>query len=375
VRFLISLLALRPGRIGGTETYIRELLAAMPAVADDDEVAVLLSRHIAAEVATPGLTRIEVDATLPVLMAQRMAEAFTPYRATAIEAVIARVAPDAVLFPQISMFPKHIPVPAVLTVGDVQHLVHPGNFAIIDRLFRAAIYPYSFRHAARILAISAYTRDQLVELAGVPADKIVVVPLGARAASTPAGAPPVAPPYLYFPAATNVHKGHDVLLASFAAAVREHGLPHRLVLTGQQTPHWRVLQRAIAELGITDRVVHLGFVARQVVDALYAGADAVVFPTRYEGFGLPVVEAAAAGTKVIASRLAVFAELGAVDVLQIDFEDPRQLAEAVASPVRSSLAASPWTWEGTARATLDALREAAEASDVGEGEKPRRRTQ
>jgi len=340
----------------------------------EDEAAVLLSRHIADDVPTPGLGRILVDATPPVLMAQRMAEAFTPYRARHIERVIKTFAPDAILFPQISIFPKLVQAQAVITVGDVQHLVHPGNFALVDRLFRRAIYPYSFERAAIVLSMSVHTREQLIELANVSAGKIRVVPLGAGVAAGSRAGVPVQAPYLYFPAATNVHKGHDVLLRTFAAAVREHALPHTLVLTGQQTTHWRTLKRQIAQLGIADRVIHLGFVARDTVGSLYAGADAVVFPTRFEGFGLPVLEAASAGAKVIASDLSVFEEVGARGVLNIDFEDPRQLVSALAAEQRASLGEQAWTWERTARATLEALRDAGQGVSVGRG-KWRRRTQ
>lgn len=360
MRFVFSLLALRPGRVGGTEQHIRELLAALPAVLDGDEVIVLAGREAARAVDTPGLGREVLDLDDRALVARRGLEAFTPWRDRMVERALARLAPDAVFFPQISLYPKAVAAPTVAMVGDVQHLVLPRNFAPLDRAFRRAIYPYSLRRARTLLAISERTRADLVALARVDDAKIRVVRAGVPPprdrAATPK--PPVDGAYLYYPAVTNPHKGHDDLLRAFAALGDEHRAL-RLVLTGQRTSHWTGLEELARRLGVRERVLHLGYVDAAVVQSLYAHADAVVFPSRFEGFGLPVVEAASFGARVIASRLDVFDENGTVDVRRIDFGDPAQLGEALRLAPRAGLAPGAFTWRDAAAALMEALRDAA----------------
>lgn len=362
MRFVISLLALRPGRIGGTESYMRELLAAMPACLEGDEVVVVAGREAAASVDTEGLGQSIVDLSPAALVARRAAEAFTPWRDRLLERTIEKLRPDAVFFPQFSMYPLEVGAPAVVHVADVQHLLLPDNFALLDRAFRRAIYPRSLARARLVVAASSWTASTLVRLADVAESKIRVVRHGvpsrvAAIARTTAVAP-VEGRYLYYPAVTNPHKGHDVLLDSYAALLRE-GFAPRLVFTGQKTGHWKHLERKIRRLGLEGKVVHLGYVASEVVEALYANAEAVLFPSRFEGFGLPVVEAAGHGARVITSDLEVFGENGVEGLLRIDFSDVGQLRAALASPLRARVLDGAWTWSDAASATLDALREAA----------------
>jgi glycosyltransferase involved in cell wall biosynthesis len=141
--------------------------------------------------------------------------------------------------------------------------------------------------------------------------------------------------------------------------LKRRGLPHRLVLTGKRTEHWPALEALIAELGIRADVVHPGFLPFDEVMRIYKGADAIVFPTRFEGFGLPVTEAVEFGKKVITSRLEVFDEIGVPRQWQIDFADPDQLAAALALPGPTRLEKPLGTWSQNVKATLDLLRQVA----------------
>lgn len=365
MRFAISLLALRPGRIGGTESYIRNLLAALPGALGGDEAVVVAATDAARAIETPGLGRVELDIADGALVARRSAEALTPWRDRAMEKAFADLRPDAVFFPQISIFPKAVAGPAVVMVGDVQHLVQPRNIRVGERVFRRAIYPYSLQAARVVLSMSEVTRGDLVRHAGVDDAKIRVVrpgcpPMRERASvdCPVATNPPVSGPFLYYPAATHPHKAHDELLEAFSYLVMAR-VPLKLVLTGERTRHWRKIETQARRLGLGERVHHLGYVATEVVDWLYANAAAVVFPSRFEGFGLPVVEAASFGARVIASRLAVFEENGTEGVHRIDFREPEQLRAALASTKRARIADGAWSWDDAARATVAALRDAA----------------
>ena len=123
--------------------------------------------------------------------------------------------------------------------------------------------------------------------------------------------------------------------------------------------HWKTLCRLIRRLGLQDVVQHVGYVPYDHVRQLYRGAACVVFPTSYEGFGLPILEAVEAGKKILVSRLEVFGELGVPARFQIDFSDPEQLARALQEPGITELENRPWTWAEAAAATMSVLASAA----------------
>jgi glycosyltransferase involved in cell wall biosynthesis len=359
VKLALSLLALRPGQVGGAETYVRQLVAHLPGVAaPGDRLVAVMDRDLAAALGTPGWERVVVPRTARALVAERVLEATTPWRARAVERTLAASDPDVTLFPQQSIFPKRAPGPAVVTVGDVQHLDHPENIPLAERVFRAAIYPYSLRAAARLIAISEVTRGTLIERCGVAPERVSVVHHGYVPGREPAVPTDRVPgPYLYYPAATFPHKNHAALIRTYAALRRRGAIAAKLVFTGLQTPAWPALARLIRELGVDSDVVHLGFLPWAEVRRVYAGADAVVFPSRYEGFGIPVLEAAIEfRKKVITSRLAVFTEIGLPPERQIDFEDPAALLAALLLPGPTVLSHTPSTWQDCARMTLDVCR-------------------
>jgi glycosyltransferase involved in cell wall biosynthesis len=366
MRIALSLLAFRPGRVGGAETVVRNLLRHLPDRAGGDELVAILDRDLAAGLSTPGFARVVVPVSARRVVAERILEAFTPYRARAVARAIEGAGTDVVLFPQQSIFPIDLEAPALLTVHDLQHLVLPENFGWFDTAFRARAYPRSLERAARILAISEVTRQDLVTRCAVDPRRVDVVPNGFTPRAPAGEAAPWSPgaPYLFYPAATYAHKGHDVLLRSFAALRERTGPKRKLVFTGERTARWKSLERLAGELRIAGDVLHLGFLPAAEVTRVYAGAEAVVFPTRFEGFGQPVLEAVTMRKKVIVSRLPIFDELGVPRHWQIDFSDPEQLAAALAAEGPTELERSPWSWEQVAQRTLDIARR------VGRGEQP-----
>jgi glycosyltransferase involved in cell wall biosynthesis len=360
MRIAVSLLALRPGRIGGAETYIRNLLEHMPREAPGDTLLAVMDRDVAAVLPTPGFERVVVPKSGMRIVAERLLEAFTPWRALAAERIFREIDAEVVLHPQQSVFPKRAPGKAVLTVVDVQHLYHPENITRFDRLFRPAIYPYSMARADHMVAISEFTRNTVVQRCGIPPEKVTSIPLGYALGSADDVSPTarVAAPYLFYPAATFAHKNHAELIRSYATLRRRGDVKEKLVFTGMQTPAWKALARLIHDLGVEGNVVHLGFLPYPDVRGVYAGADAVVFPSRYEGFGIPVLEAAMEfRKKVITSRLPVFDEIGVPAERQIDFGDPDALLAALRLPGPTVLAYPPFTWAECARRTLAVLRQ------------------
>ena len=365
MRIALSLLSLRPGQVGGAETYVRALVRHMPAVAGEDELLLVLDRDLDRELDGRGWTKVVMPYGARELVGRRIAEAYTPWRDRASERVLASARPDVTLFPQQSIFPHRAPGVAVMSVGDVQHLFFPGNFGLFDRTFRSRVYPRSLERAEHLIAVSEFTRRTLLERCCVAPEKVTTILHGVeRPAEEGAVAQlqdiksgnRVEGPYLYCPAATWPHKGHDRLFQVYAALRRDGRVQERLVLTGQRTRLWeRELLPLARRLGIDHDTSHLGFVPHTHVGPLMAGARAVLFPTRFEGFGLPVVEAAAVGARIVASRLEVFDEIGLPRESQVDFDDPGEVAAALGRPAPTRLLREPMSWGETVGRTMEML--------------------
>jgi glycosyltransferase involved in cell wall biosynthesis len=213
-------------------------------------------------------------------------------------------------------------------------------------IFRLVV-PRSARRAARVFAISERTKRDLVSLYGLPPERVVVTPLAPDDAFSPGGAPDS---YLLFVSA--VERRKDPLAA--AAAARELGMP--LVVVGPERD-----ERLAAELRRQGAELR-GFVPKDELVDLYRGAACLLFPSRYEGFGLPVLEAMASGTPVVAAPDEAVREVAGEAAR---YADRAGLAEAVRGVlaerdrwVRAGLErARAFSWEETARRTVAVYRE------------------
>jgi glycosyltransferase involved in cell wall biosynthesis len=245
--------------------------------------------------------------------------------------------------------PPWSPCPTVVTIHDLSFEHGVWAMPRLDRLIFRRFVPLSARRATRVLAVSERTKADLLDLYRIPAAKIAVIPHGVDAAFSPgeraAGA------YLLFVGAIQERK--NPLAAAEAAA--EVGLP--LVVAGpiRDGRLARELERRGADLR--------GYVERAALAELYRGAAALVLPSRYEGFGLPVLEAMASGTPVVAEPDPALREVAGEAAV---YAGPDGLAAAI----RTALAdrdrrmaaglqrARTFTWEETARRTVAAYREA-----------------
>ncbi len=226
----------------------------------------------------------------------------------------------------------------VLSIHDIQHEFFPEFFSRRDRLLRRLRWRPSARAADHIVTISEFSRRTICERFGVAEEKISVVPLAARktlvadVAETPlpAGLGKDDTPWVVYPASPLPAKNHVRLLEGLALHRDRSDDGLRLVLIGPTQHSWAAVERAIAACGLEDRVVRLGHVSEATLSALYRRATGLVFPSLFEGFGMPVVEAMGAGCPVATSNAACLPEVIGDAGRSYSPYEPEQIADALA---------------------------------------------
>lgn len=316
----------------GDETYVDNLLRAMAPQLGDLRLAALTR--------DPALVPEGIEPIVVRARSQELRMLWTVPR------LLGRLRPRLVHF--VHALPPRLTAPAVLTVQDLSFERDPSLMGPLDRATFRTMVPRSVRRAARVLAISERTRSDLVELYGVDPGKVVVTPLGVDPAFRPGDRGRGT--YLLFVGAIQERK--DPLAAAAAAAAT--GLP--LVAVGPEKD--ARLADELRRAGVDVR----GYVSKEELGRLYRGAAVLVMPSRYEGFGLPVIEAMASGTPVVASPDEAIREVAGDAAI---FAEPQHLAAGVrrALDERDRLVAAGlervrlFSWDETARRTLEVYRE------------------
>jgi glycosyltransferase involved in cell wall biosynthesis len=305
-RIGINLLWLLPDAAGGAEEYAIRLLRALDEVAaDGPDITLLCNRRFPA--AHPELARRSRIAVAPVDGGSRAARIVAESTWLLREAAKARL---HLVHHLNNVVPWLRNRPSVLTIHDLRPLVLPGTLGRAHGAYLRARLGPSVRRASVITTPSVFVRETVIDLLGADPERVRVVsaPLfvadardgsGDVPAGTTAGTSARGRHFLY-PAITDPHKNHRTLLEAFAKviAVREDAV---LVLTGAPGPAEDAVTSAIDVLGLTTKVRRLGRVPLDELDALFRDAVALVYPSVYEGFGLPLAEAMAMGCPVIAS--------------------------------------------------------------------------
>jgi glycosyltransferase involved in cell wall biosynthesis len=238
--------------------------------------------------------------------------------------------------------------PIVLTIHDLQYLTHPEYLTPTKRRYLERAIPRSVGRAAVVAVPTEYVRATVIDAYGVEADRVLVVPHGVESTLGADAPSPAnlrreyglgAGPMIVYPAITHPHKNHRFLLEVMARHWTDPDL--RLVLLGGRGAAEAEVAADIVGLGLEQRVIRPGRVPDAHRDGLIAAADALVFPSQYEGFGAPAVEAMALGTPVICSDQPALAEVvgdaGLVLPLDVDaWADALDTVAARADEMRSA---------------------------------------
>lgn len=322
----VNLLWLVPGVVGGSEEYTTRTLDGVLDVAPPDVELVLfaLAPFVSAH---PELTdRIE---TAVLSLTGRDKSVRVAAESSWLAYQCRRQGVDMVHHAG-GIMPAVRSVPGLLTVHDVQPLLHPENFSPAKRAFSRAMLPRSARAARLVVTPSEYSRQALLSVVDLDPDRVRIVPHGIPTPSVGPGVEAdlaqleegygIRPPFVLYPAITYAHKNHLTLVRSFVEVVRRRP-DASLVLTGGEGPMETELRETIADLGLGDHVHRLGRVPWGDLAAMLRQARVLGFPSSFKGFGAPVIEAMARGCPVVAADTTALPEVVADAGALIDPDD------------------------------------------------------
>jgi glycosyltransferase involved in cell wall biosynthesis len=256
--------------------------------------------------------------------------------------------------------------PYVFTIMDLNHIDRPENSNRLKRLYYRLIIRRAARKARRVLTISEYSRKRIIAWTGVDAGRVVNVGCGVSS-NYHSSVEPYAPGYPYLLCVSNrkAHKNEHRVIEAFSKAPINSDI--RLVFTGHEN---ETVSKLLRKHHIENRTIFAGTVPETELPGLYRGAIALVFPSLYEGFGLPVVEAMSCGTPVITSNCSSLPEVAGEAGLLIDPLSVEEIASSIQRLVedkelRVELSkkglerAKLFSWDKTAKLIWDVLAEAA----------------
>src|SRR5262249_36382261 len=348
----ISMLTLVPGIVGGSETYARELCKALARVGRLEYRAFVptIAEDAGGPLPATVVPEYRASRSTQGRMAAMASAALAPGRIRGRFDGL-----DAIHFPLSVMLPPVDTPPAATTVLDVQHEVFPEFFSRAELAYRRRVYGWTVRKSRIVITISEHAREALIERVHLEPARVRAIYLAVdHERCTPDGRP--REPFLLYPANAWPHKNHARLFEAFEAVNRERP-DLRLTLTG--AGHDR--------LSLPPGVETRGHVSLDELVDLYRSAAALVFPSLYEGFGIPCVEAMACGCPVAASNVASIPEVCGDAAVYFDPLDPESIADSIRRVLDSPPAggieqAARYTWERCAREHDEVYEELAASS-------------
>ena len=367
----INVLYLLPGRVGGSETYIRNLIKWLPVADGETEYLIFVNRESAGVFESPasGITVVPCPVTAANRPQRILWEQFALPRA------VKRLKVDVLLSAGMTA-PVLCPATSVLMLFDLQHINQPGNFPWYYLPFLRSIIYASARSADGILTLSRQVKCDIIRSYHLPPEGIEVTHLAVdHDAFAPHGSPDAATVrkryglpdrYLLYAASSLPHKNHERLFQALLQ-VRKHVPGMKLVLIGARDKGGEALAGRIRALGLQEDVVMLGWLPFEDVPSIYRACETFVFPTLHEGFGLPVIEAMASGAPVVCSGIEPLVEVAGDAALFVNPAVPERIAEGIIAALtdrsvreqliaRGLARAREFTWEATARTTLQFLK-------------------
>lgn len=341
-----------PGKTGGVETYLRDLIAGLQKIDDENEYVVFVRGEAGSlGLASENFSVVTVkDRRLPVL--DRPLPSLR--RRGSVAGQIESHGCDILHFPYQIIWPKGLSAPKVFSFHDLLHEHMPEFFSERDLVHRRETYPASCAEADHVIAVSEHTRQDLLRYYALPEEKVTTVHNAysdARFGGSAGGDAGLPAPYFYYPAGSWPHKNHLRLLDAFAEFLATHPGFH-LVLTGLELDMTSPIEDAVRRLGIESQVLRLGYRPYDEIPGIYRGACALVYPSMFEGFGIPLLEAMACSCPVAAARAASIPEVAGDAARYFDPEDTAAITAALADVADSPDLRASLVENGLARCQL-----------------------
>jgi len=372
-------------RTDGIGRYLNELIPAIVEIDRENEYVLLLQSGIG-----PGHP-------LKVLEAPNLVKKEVPWQGLtlkqhlAIPGLIRKLKADIYHHPHFDA-PWFLAIPTVVTIHGMKYIRHPDLYRIqvgrrrahLKHMLMKTMMGHAIKRADRIITVSQSLRDEIVSVFHVSRDDISVIHLGVQAPSVkPSGRDElrmifrkygVRGRYILSISEQLPHKNLVRLIEAFFLFRKKHRNAYQLVVAGRAHSDYIEPQRKVKELALDETVIFPGHLSNDELGLMYRSADLFVFPSLYEGFGLPVLEAMAHGIPVIASRRASLPEVVGEAGILVDPYDPGDIARAIEKVLTEPGTAEKYTelglerakkftWENTARSTVDIYRKLYQRSD------------
>ncbi len=325
---------------GGLGRYVEELVTELQRIESEHRYVLFVKPENAeaCKITNPRFEKVVVDAHWYTLKEQLL-----------MPKAIKKAGVDMMHYPHwnVPIFSK---VPFVVTIHDLILLDDPTSAKAttlgpiryaIKRLGYHAVLGHAIEKSKKVIAVSRATKESILRHFNIPAEKIQVIYEGVMGSGLESGiqeqqAPPKFPipdltpsPYFLYVGSAYPHKNLENLLRAFAFFVKPYP-DTKLVLVGSPSVFYDNLRKKVLEIGIPeDRVVFTGFVTNDALSDLYAGASLYVFPSRFEGFGLPPLEAMSNGTPVAASSMGSLPEVLAEAALYFNPDDVEEMSRVM----------------------------------------------
>jgi len=379
MRIGINALYLLPGKVGGTEVYLRRLLEWMPRLAPQHEYVVFLNKESEDAALAGKAAEQDVSGGSPLATVRMIKTGVGAisrprrllYEQFRLPALVRDQRLDVLFNPGFTASVR-CPCPMVTTFHDLQHKRHPEYFKAADLAAWNFFLAAAARTSKRILAVSeASAQDFRRYYPGVAAP-IDVTPLGAGESYFAIGdrrrasAVEQAEDVLLCVSTLHPHKNLDRLVRAFATWRKQSSANTQLVIAGMRGFFAERLEETMRDCGATSFVRLTGWISDEELQRLYTKARAFIFPSLFEGFGIPVVEALASGLATAVSDIEPMRSHAGDAALCFDPRDEESIVEAIErilqdEPLRAELCskaqkrAELFRWEGTARLTLASL--------------------
>jgi glycosyltransferase involved in cell wall biosynthesis len=355
MRIGVNLIPLRSGQMGGHEFYVRRLLRQLlmrdrhnqyflfTAWWNDDSIDTI---HAQAQkiIAVP---KPESEETIPSgwhqwlarhpsLGALPLLRRRTSRPALDLHAWVRRLGLDVWFCPMTNLDPRHLPIPTVVTIADIQQEYYPEFFSRTELQARALMCSPSCQEATAVITVSEFSKRCMIEKYGLWPEKVhCVYEAGVERVDDSAELPTVEElrgkhqlpvRYAFYPANMWPHKNHQLLFLALDRLRQVYGMTLSLVLTGDDMGQWEEMEAVARHFHLHEQIRYLGYVPADDLPGLYRGAAMLLFPSLFEGFGIPLVEAMALGCPIAAANTASIPEVVGDAALLFDPRQPDSMA-------------------------------------------------